>query len=162
LADPSTRTLKADFAQFLNRPAVETAGITLAGLGARAVRKSIDRVMDRSRLGPSFPARKAHLLRIACRRARYMAEFFTATRGQPVARFARQLKSVQDVLGDIHDCDICLAHARRAKKHPPPRGLVGELNRHRQTHAARFGKVWERLESSVPPFTCQSPAATAH
>ena len=100
--------------------------------------------MERSRLGPSFPARKAHLLRIACRRARYMAEFFTATLGKPAARLARQLKAVQDVLGDIHDCDICLAHLRRAPLSPPE--LVAELNRRRRAHVARFGKVWNRLK----------------
>ena len=160
LTDPLTRSLKSDFDQFLRQPAVKTAGITLAGLGAKAVRKSLDHVTERSRLGPLFSARKAHLLRIACRRARYMAEFFAATLGQPVAQLARRLKAVQDVLGDIHDCDICLAHLRRAALSPP--GLVAELNRRRRAHVARFGKVWERLKGSVPPFTCQSPAATAH
>jgi CHAD domain-containing protein len=161
LGDPSTHSLKADFDCFLKRADMETADVTLAGLAAKAVRKSLDRVMDRSRLGPSCPARKAHLLRIACRRARYMAEFFTATLGKPAARLARQLKAVQDVLGDIHDCDICLTHLYRAPVLAPS-GLVAELNRRRRAHVARFGKIWERLQGSVPPFTCQSPAATAH
>ena len=83
LADPSYHSLKADFDQFLNRLTVEITGVTLAKLGARAVQKSIDRMVDRSRLGSSFSARRVHLLRIACRQARYMAEFCAATRGQP-------------------------------------------------------------------------------
>ena len=160
LSDSSTRELKSDFDQFLSTPTAQVANLALAELGANAVRKSIARVMDRSRLGPSFPARKAHLLRIACRRARYMAEFFTATGGKPMARLARRMKAVQDVLGDIHDCDICLAHLRRAPLAPP--GLIGQLQRRRQTHVARFNKVWRQLEASLPPFTCQSRAAAAH
>ena len=160
LADLSTRSLKADFNRFLTRPADVPPSARLEELAVKAVRKSIDRVMERSHIAPSFSARKAHLLRIACRRARYMAEFFTATLGRPIAQLARQLKTVQDVLGDIHDCDICLAHLRRAPIHPP--GLAAELNRRRRAHVARFGKSWKRLEGSVLPFTCQSPAATAH
>ena len=160
LADPSTHSLRADFGQFLNRTDVGSPNTTLKELAARAVRKSLDRVMDRSRLAPSLPAHKAHLLRIACRRARYMAEFFATTLDKPLTQLARQLKAVQDVLGDIHDCDICLAHLRRPPLPPP--GLVAELNRRRRAHVERFGKVWNRLKGSVPPFTCQSPTATAH
>ena len=144
LTDPSYRSLKADFEQFLDRSTVGTAGVTLAGLGARAVRKSLDRVADRRPLGPSFSARRAHLLRIACRKARYLAEFFTATLDRPAGRLARRLKAAQNVLGDIHDCDICLARLRRASTLPPP-GLVAELNRRRRAHVLRFGEVWDPL-----------------
>lgn len=160
LADPSIRSLKADFVQFLARPADVSFDAALEELAARAVRKSVRRVMERSRIAPSFPARKVHRLRIACRRGRYTAEFFSTTLGKPAARLARQLKAVQDVLGDIHDCDICLAHLRRARQSPP--GLVAEMYRRRRAHVARFGKAWNRLKGSVLPFTCQSPAATAH
>jgi CHAD domain-containing protein len=144
LTDPSYRSLKADFEQFLDRSTVGTADVTLAELGARAVRKSLDRVADRWPLGPSFSARRAHLLRIACRKARYLAEFFTATLDRPAGRLARRLKAAQNVLGDIHDCDICLAHLRRASTLPPP-GLVAELNRRRRAHVLRFGEVWDPL-----------------
>jgi len=155
LADPSIHLLKADFDQFLIRPLEDVPDTALKQIAEKAIRRSLNRVTERSRLGPSFPARKAHLLRIACRRARYMAEFFTATLGTPTARLARQLKAVQDVLGDVHDCDICLAHLHRAPLSPP--GLLAELNRRRRAHVARFGKTWNRLIVS-----CQSPAATAH
>ncbi len=157
---PSTRALNADFRLFLDQPAGEASDITLEKLAARAIRKSLDRVMERSRLPASFPARSAHLLRIACRRARYMAEFFAETPGKPAARLARRLKAVQDVLGDVHDCDICLNHLRGAPLQPP--GLAAELARRRRAHVARFGKAWNRLLASVPPFTCQSPVPKAH
>lgn len=160
LNHPSTRSLKVDFDLFLTRPADIFSDTTLKELAARAVQKSLGRVMKRSRLAPSFSARRVHRLRIACRRARYTAEFFSTTQDKPVARLAQQLKAVQDVLGDIHDGDICLAHLRRARRSPP--GLMAELNRRRRAHVARFDKVWNRLKSSVPPFSCQSLPPTAH
>lgn len=160
LASPSTRSLKADFDRFLTRPAGIFFDTTLKELAAKAVRKSLGRVMKRSRLPPSFSARRVHRLRIACRRARYMAEFFAPMLGKPVDRLAGRLKAVQDVLGDIHDCDICMAHLRRTRRSPS--GLIAELNRRRRAHVARFGKVWNRLKSSAPPFSCQSLPTTAH
>ena len=89
-----------------------------------------------------------------------MAEFFAPMLGKPVDRLAGRLKAVQDVLGDIHDCDICLAHLHRAP--PGPRGLVRRLQQRRQGHAAGFNKAWKQLGADLPPFTCQSRAATAN
>lgn len=160
LANPSTHSLKADFDRFLTRPADVFSDTTLKELAAKAIRRSLDRVMERSCLAPSFSARRVHRLRIACRRARYTAEFFAPTRGKPMDRLAGRLKAVQDVLGDIHDGDICLTHLHRARRSPP--GLIAELNRRRRAHVARFGKVWNRLKGSVPPFSCQSLPTTAH
>jgi CHAD domain-containing protein len=159
LADPSTRELKARFERFLIRPAGNT-DVALEKIASRAIRKSLERALARSRLPPSLPAHPAHLLRIACRRARYMAEFFAGTKDKSVARLARRLKAVQDVLGDIHDCDICLEHLRRAPFQPLE--WFAELEWRRQTHVARFDRAWDRLARAMPPFTCQSPAAKAH
>lgn len=160
LLDPPTRALMSDFKRFLDNPAFRAGDISIAVLGAAAIRKSIAQVMERSLPGPALPPRKAHRLRIACRRARYMAEFFAASQGPSATRLARKLKAVQDVLGDIHDCDICLAHLHRAP--PGPRGLVRRLQQRRQGHAAGFNKAWKQLGAHLPPFTCQSRAATAN
>ncbi len=160
LHDPPTRALMSDFKRFLDHPTFRAADLSIAVLGAAAIRKSIAQAMKRSLPGPALPPRKAHRLRIACRRARYMAEFFAASQGPSAARLARKFKAVQDVLGDIHDCDICLAHLRRAP--PGPRGLVRSLQQRRQGHAARFQKVWKQLVAELQRLTCQSRNATAN
>jgi CHAD domain-containing protein len=150
-----------DIRRFIRRLFREQYGILLnAEPGARAgrieslhdMRVAIRRLRNLFKaFRNAWPRREADALEARFRLfskqlgpARDMAEFFAATLDRPVARLARRLKAAQDVLGDIHDCDICLARARRAKNRPPP-GLVGELNRRRRTHVARFGEVWNRL-----------------
>ena len=160
LTDPSIRLLKVDFGRFLDQPLSPFPDLTLEKLAAKAIRKSLGQVMDRSWIAPSYSVLKVHRLRIACRRARYTVEFFAEALGRPAARLARQLKTVQDLLGDVHDGDICLIQLRRARHAPPE--LAAELNRRRRRHMARFDKVWNQLVESMLPFSCQSAAGTAH
>ena len=47
-----------------------------------------------------------HNLRIAFKRLRYLLEIFEAAFGADLEPFLDQVKSMQDLLGDIHDCDV--------------------------------------------------------
>ncbi|HEX8745036.1 MAG TPA: CHAD domain-containing protein [Thermoleophilaceae bacterium] len=46
-----------------------------------------------------------HDMRIAAKRLRYVLEMSEPVLGPPAAKGAKQAKKLQDILGDIHDCD---------------------------------------------------------
>jgi putative phosphoesterase len=50
-----------------------------------------------------------HALRIAAKRLRYTAEMFRPLFDDQLKKEIAELKSVQDVLGEMHDCDVWLA-----------------------------------------------------
>jgi CHAD domain len=47
-----------------------------------------------------------HNLRIAFKRLRYLLEIFDAAFDADLEPFLEQVKAMQDLLGDIHDCDV--------------------------------------------------------
>jgi len=49
---------------------------------------------------------RLHDMRIAAKRLRYVLELFAPTFGPYAADGAKQTKKLQDVLGEIHDCDV--------------------------------------------------------
>ena len=58
--------------------------------------------------GAADPAEVAalHDMRIAAKRLRYILELTAPCFGPYAAKAARQVKDVQDLLGEIHDCDV--------------------------------------------------------
>ena len=50
--------------------------------------------------------RDLHDMRIACKRLRYLLEIFGVAFGEDLKPFTDQVAGLQDVLGDIHDCDV--------------------------------------------------------
>jgi CHAD domain-containing protein len=49
--------------------------------------------------------RELHDMRIAAKRVRYVLELTTPVFGEPAAKAAKRAKRLQDLLGEIHDCD---------------------------------------------------------
>jgi hypothetical protein len=47
-----------------------------------------------------------HDMRIACKRLRYLLEIFGIAFGSDLGPFTEQVSRLQDILGDIHDCDV--------------------------------------------------------
>ena len=47
-----------------------------------------------------------HDMRIACKRLRYLLEIFGVAFGDDLKPFVDEVAGLQDVLGDIHDCDV--------------------------------------------------------
>jgi len=47
-----------------------------------------------------------HDLRIACKRLRYLLEIFAIAFKADLEPFTDEVKALQDLLGDIHDCDV--------------------------------------------------------
>jgi CHAD domain len=66
---------------------------------AREVRSFTPAVFDPQNVGA------LHDMRIAAKRLRYVLELTTPVFGEPAERAARRAKELQDVLGEIHDCD---------------------------------------------------------
>ena len=56
---------------------------------------------------------KLHDMRIAAKRLRYLLELSEPLFGVPAKKAARVIKGLQDVLGEIHDCDELLPLADR-------------------------------------------------
>jgi CHAD domain len=53
-------------------------------------------------------AREQHDMRIAAKRLRYILETTEFCFGRPAAEARRRARDVQDVLGDLHDCEVML------------------------------------------------------
>jgi CHAD domain-containing protein len=54
-----------------------------------------------------------HDMRIAAKRLRYVLELTTPVFGEPAAQGAKRAKRLQDLLGEIHDCDESVPRVER-------------------------------------------------
>ena len=96
--------------------------------------------------------RALHDLRIAAKRLRYLLEL-----SGPEAP-VKQLKRLQDTLGDIHDCDVQLPPLRALAREAPEREAVGlrtlaiRLATRRAELFERFHQEWPQLEQTFTPL----------
>lgn len=92
-----------------------------------------------------------HDLRIAAKRLRYVLELFAGEFGPYAAQAAKQAKKLQDVVGEIHDCDVT---------RPRVAALAQELRaadaRHVRALAADDAKDLD------PALTAQAPHRAAY
>jgi CHAD domain-containing protein len=140
------RRLKADLERLLAPAHGRPAGADRRArpLAARALRREMRRAERRhKRCTPDYGVLETHRLRIACRRARYYAEFFAALLGEPVAKLGRRLKAVQDALGDLHDLDVGLRHLSAARSRVA-RALAERLSVERSRRLSDFHAPWSR------------------
>ena len=94
----------------------------------------------------------AHELRIACRRARYLAEFLALAAGRGKnhrtwLNIARRYQVAQNALGQTHDTDTLLEFLRKQHLRPPA-VLRAALIHHRTQGIADFKKCWRKLAAS--------------
>ena len=115
-----------------------------AGLGRRALRKALKRIHRRARGLPDLSPEEMHRLRVACRKARYLAEFLSGAWDAPLDALARRFKAIQDVLGDVHDQDVYLAHLRTCRPRPPAR-MLKSIHLQRERDRLRFDEDWARF-----------------
>jgi CHAD domain-containing protein len=54
-----------------------------------------------------------HDMRIAAKRVRYVLELATPVFGEPATKAAKRAKKLQDLLGEIHDCDESIPRVER-------------------------------------------------
>jgi CHAD domain-containing protein len=97
-----------------------------------------------------------HDMRIAAKRLRYLLEITEALFG-PYAKAARKrVKELQEVLGDVHDCDELLA---LAVHEPGATALIERLGARRARRHAEFVALWGELEREA--FAARLRAAVA-
>ncbi len=82
-----------------DRPQAAATSCTTSSQGARA------------RRGATL-----HDLRIAAKRLRYLLELFGGLFGPYAGTAAKRMKELQDVLGELHDCDVTLPRVRAAQE----------------------------------------------
>lgn len=84
-------------------------GAPLADAAERIVRVRLDELLGflPAALDPAQPATH-HDLRIAAKRLRYVLELCSFCLGSYAATAAKRAKELQDVLGEVHDCDVML------------------------------------------------------
>lgn len=105
-----------------------------------------------------------HDMRIAFKRLRYLLEIFAVAFGDDLAPFIDEVKDMQEVLGEVHDCDVQIpllqAHLARLEDdgradghdgaHPDERPgihtLIGLRRQERVDAYRRFLVEWRRLE----------------
>lgn len=111
-----------------------------AGLGANAALIVRTRIGElRSLAEPALDPAAAgaqHDLRIAAKRLRYVLEVTGACFGPEAVTARKAARALQDVLGEIHDCDVMLPRAEAIAS------LQGLLRTRRELLFRRFCELW--------------------
>ena len=84
-----------------------------------------------------------HDMRIAAKRLRYVLELTKPALGPSAMGGARTAKKLQDLLGEIHDCDVMLP---RVREHEAV-AVAAHLAARRETLHGKFRREWKRLET---------------
>ena len=108
-----------------------------------------------------------HDMRIAAKRVRYVLEAAEPVFGAPANRGAKTMRQLQDVLGEIHDCDELLPlvarHVDRLRRDDAAAAAAGDPLPHRRRYRGlealrahttaerarlhqRFAREWAELE----------------
>ena len=105
------RRLKREWRRLLETDADgggANAARPIRGVAGERIVRAFARVRKRGRgLSAETPAEAVHELRIACKKLRYLLEFFRSLYGAaPVSAFIRSLKRLQDDLGEYNDLEV--------------------------------------------------------
>ena len=95
-----------------------------------------------------------HDMRIAAKRLRYVLELFAPAFGPYAAKAAKQARKLQDVIGEVHDCDVtrprvAALRAELADDDPAQQGLRtldAVLAQRRDEQFVQLLQRWDRLE----------------
>lgn len=130
-------------------PAVVESTLTLQDLAAREFKK-LRKVIRQ--VGASPSSTKVHEIRIKTKRARYAADLAKPAVGKPAARFIKQARAVQDVLGMHQDAIQAEAHVQAFLKHSTSlrtafvAGRMVERQRERRGQARQsMSRLWKKL-----------------
>lgn len=108
------RTLITSWHEFVNRPPevddeqAPDAARPIRQVAAERIWRAYRRVRKKGRrIGEKSPDQDLHDLRIACKKLRYLMEFFRSLfPARPISRLIKELKQLQDCLGDFNDVSV--------------------------------------------------------
>ena len=89
-------------------------------------------------LKDSSDVKDLHLLRMDCRRLRYLAELF---RSKNTARLLSRLRSLQSQLGFIHDSDLTIDYLRNLGEAPEIQPILNDLVTQRMKSYEKFSSI---------------------
>jgi len=85
---------------------------SLAENAARIIRVRLDEMQSFAPRALAGKTKAQHNMRIAAKRLRYVLEVAGFCFGQPADTARRRARDLQDILGEIHDCDVMLPRVR--------------------------------------------------
>jgi CHAD domain-containing protein len=133
-------------------PPLTSAGRSLRALAGHEFRRLRKRVQA---LGDHPPDDDLHATRIAVKRARYAAELAEPSMGKAATAVIRDLKLLQDVLGDHQDAVVAEVRIRALVKRTSAATAIaaGRVieRQHQRRRAARaaFPGAWQTVEGSA-------------
>lgn len=117
------------------------------------------RVLDDGRDIKSLESEALHQLRIDCKKLRYAAEFFAPLYGEQMKEFVSHLKSLQDLLGTLHDTAVMpdlQKNLLKGKKNRHltryARRLVSKRGKQEKAIRAALNKSWDAFSNSERPW----------
>ena len=151
------------FTEFLKLSPIKTAAKTdgtrsIGDAATRLIGKQYKKVLHNGRaIMPESTDEALHSLRMDCKRLRYLFEFFQPIYGKSLRPFVKQLKELQDVLGEFQDACVATQRLRKYAECVPMqaknRGQLialgqliysqGQQAADRRTH---FYEVWKRFD----------------
>jgi CHAD domain-containing protein len=93
-------------------------------------------------LKDSNDTKDLHLLRMDCRRLRYLAEIF---RSKKTARLLSRLRSWQSQLGFIHDSDLTIDYLRNLGEAPEMQSILNDLVTQRVQAYEKFSLIAKQI-----------------
>jgi CHAD domain len=117
---------------------------------ARIVKVRLDEMLDFAPRALDGKTKAQHDMRIAAKRLRYVLEVTGFCFGRPADTARRRARDLQDILGEIHDCDVML---------PRVRGHLKELQR---SDAAAVRERAGQAPDLDPRLAAHAPHRTAY
>jgi CHAD domain-containing protein len=143
-------------------PGGEDGARPIADVAGESAVRAYRRLVRHGRaLAPEPPATAMHRLRIDAKKLRYILEFFASLwDGEEAAALVRELKGVQDALGDLHDAwlqrerllglaDELLAAGARAPTLLAMGTLAAELERRQKAEITAFSARFETFAAEA-------------